>query len=217
MVDAGHILLIVYAVPSPGEIEHKAAFFWRSPEGEWKSAGEARGNITALRGLVEGYTKALEALEARVAPAATAMEYFAALRELGPIRRAAGGLHKALQEAREACSEQEVISLRDKAGDAERIGELLYDDARNGLEFMIARRAEEQAQRSHEIERSGHQLNRLAAIFLPVSAICAVFAMKFGSGLESVQSPLLFWGLVAGAFLVGFTMRAMVKGGEARG
>jgi hypothetical protein len=214
MAHGGHILVIVYAAPAPGEIEHKPAFFWRSPEGDWKSAGEAKGNIHALRGLVDGYAKVVETLEGRLASASTAKAYFDALRELGPMRRAAGGLHKALQEARDACNDPDIIALRDKAGEAERVSELLYEDARNGLEFMIASRGEEQAARAHEIERSGHQLNRLAAIFLPVSAICAAFAMKFPSGLEAVQSPALFWGLVAGAFVLGFVVRATVMGGE---
>jgi hypothetical protein len=216
MVHGGHTLIIVYAVPAPGEIEHQAAFFWRSPEGEWKSAGAVRGNVTALRGLVDGYGKALEGLEERLTRASTAKEYFDALRELGPVRRAAGGLQKALQEAREAINDAEVISLRDKAGEAERVADLLYEDARNGLDYMIARGGEEQAARAHEIERSGHQLNRLAAIFLPVSAICAVFSMKFPSGLEPIESPLLFWGVVFGAFVLGFVIRATVKGAESK-
>ncbi|HEY4117749.1 MAG TPA: hypothetical protein VGM56_07840, partial [Byssovorax sp.] len=95
--------------------------------------------------------------------------------------------------------------------------DLLYDDARNGLDFMVAERGEEQAARAHAIEQSSHQLNRLASIFLPVSAICAVFAMKFPSGLESIQSPALFWGLVVAAFALGFGTRAMVKGAEKKG
>jgi hypothetical protein len=217
MVHGGHVLVIVYAAPAPGDVEPKPAFFWRTPTGEWKAAGEARGTFKALKELVDAYAKRAEGLEARVATATTAKAYFEALRELGPLRRAAGGLHKALQEAREACTDPDVISLRDKAGEAERVSDLLYDDARNGLDFMVAERGEEQAARAHAIEQSSHQLNRLASIFLPVSAICAVFAMKFPSGLESIQSPALFWGLVVAAFALGFGTRAMVKGAEKKG
>ena len=214
MAHEGHLLLILHTVPAPSDLRRKAAIFWRAPSGDWKATGEAKGNIHALRGHVDAFAKAAEALEVRVDGAASAAEYFSVLRELGPFHRAARHMHKALQEARDASTDVDVISLRDLAGDVERAAELLYDDAKNGLDYTIARRAEEQAARSLEIERSSHRLNRLAAVFLPVSAIAGAFSMKFASGLDDKYVPWLFWGVLAFAFVIGFVIRASIKSAE---
>lgn len=215
MAHEGHILIILHTIPAPSDLRRKAAIFWRSSKGEWKSTGEAKGNITALRNHVDGFVKAVEQLEARVDNASSAVEYFSVLRELGPFLRVARNMHKALQEARDAVTDPDIIALRDLAGDIERSAELLYDDAKNGLDYTIARRAEEQAARSHEIERSGHQLNRLAAIFLPVSAIGGAFSMKFATGFDDKYVPWLFWIVFVGAFGLGFVIRASIKSAEA--
>jgi hypothetical protein len=217
MTHDGHLLVILHTVPEPGELSRKAAIFWRMPEGEWKSTGEAKGNIFALRTHVDAFTKAAESLEIRVDGAKSAADYFSVLRDLGPFLRTARGLHKALQEARDASTDADVISLRDQAGEVERCAELLHEDAKNGLDYTIAHRSEEQAARAQTISRSGHRLNRLAAVFLPVSAIGGAFSMKFASGLEDVHSPWVFWAFFASAFLLGFVIRAMVKGDETVG
>lgn len=211
MAHDGHLLLILHGVPSADQ-DAQASFFWRSPDGQWKAAGQSKGNLSALRALLDGFTKTADELEARVDKAASAADYFAVLRDLGPVHRGARALHRALQEAREAVSDPDLISLRDQAGEVERESEVLYDEAKHGLDFTIARMAEEQAARSREIERSAHRLNSLAAVFLPVSAICAAFSMQLVTGLEGVKSPGLFWGLVAGAFVLGFILRSAVKG-----
>ncbi|MFO0613099.1 MAG: hypothetical protein U0414_10945 [Polyangiaceae bacterium] len=212
MCHEGHLLLILHAVPTPGELGHQASFYWRSPDGQWKAAGPTKGNLNTLRAHLDSFTKAIDALELRLDKAASAADYFGVLRELGPLHRACRALHRALQEAREGIADPDLISLRDQAGEAERGAEVLYDDAKHGLDFTIAHKAEEQAARSREIERSAHRLNSLAAVFLPVSAICAAFSMQITSGLEGVKTPGLFWGLVAGAFVLGFVLRAAVKG-----
>lgn len=214
MAHDGHLLLVLHGVPV-ADRDTEASFFWRSPDGQWKATGASKGNLTALRALVDAFTKATDDLEARLDKAAAAADYFAALRELGPLHRGARSLHRALQEAREAIGDTDIISLRDQAGDVERESEALYDEAKHGLDFTIARKAEEQAARGREIERSGHRLNSLAAVFLPVTAICGAFSMPLVTGLEGVRSPGLFWGLVGSAFVLGFVLRAAVKGKDA--
>lgn len=211
MAHEGHLLLVLHSVPTP-EQDSQASFFWRSPDGQWKSAGSSKGNVTALKALVETYTQATDAIEQRVDKADSAADYFGILRALGPLHRAGRALHKALQEARDAVGDPDIISLRDQAGEVERESEVLYDEAKHGLDFTIARKAEEQAARSREIERSAHRLNSLAAVFLPVSAICAAFSMSLSSGLEGTRSPGIFWGIVAGSFVLGFILRFAVKG-----
>jgi Mg2+ and Co2+ transporter CorA len=214
MAHDGHLLVILHLVPTPKNLARRAAIFWRAPDGQWKATGEAKGNVTALKSHVEAFGKKVEELEARVEKATSAVEYFSVLRELGPFQRTATHLHKALQEARDASTDPDIITLRDQAGDYERSAELLYNDAKHGLEFTIARRSEEQAVRGHAIERSSHRLNRLAAVFLPVSALGGAFSMKFASGLEERHAPWIFWGVFASAFLLGFIIRSVVKAEE---
>lgn len=213
MVHEGHLLVILHAVPEAGELTRKAAFFWRPPDGAWKSSGaSAKGGVVAIRAHLDQFTAVLGALEERVESAARAADYFSVLQTVAPILRTARGLHKTMQEARDARSDDvDLISLRDHAGDIERAAELVHSDAKNGLDFTIAKRAEEQAEIGAHIAASSHRLNLIAALFLPVTAVATVFSMNFLHGLETRYAPWLFWGVLVLSFLFGFMVRAGVK------
>ena len=43
----------------------------------------------------------------------------------------------------EACPDRAILLARDEAGELERAVDLLHHDAKNGMEFMIARQGEE--------------------------------------------------------------------------
>ena len=53
MVHDGHLVLVTHVVPITGDVQRKAALFWRSPEGAWRAGGEAKGSLSALVELVE--------------------------------------------------------------------------------------------------------------------------------------------------------------------
>ena len=211
MAHEGHLLLVLHAIPNPKDpMARNAAFFWRAPDGTWKATGAvaARSGVVALRSLVEAFTKAVHDLETRVEGATAAADYFAVLHEGAPLLRATRQLHAALQEAREAVpGDPDLIALRDVAGDLERASDLVHADARSGLDYTIAKRAEEQAELQQHIATSGHKLNLIAALFLPVTAIATIFGMNLHHGLERTLAPFLFWGVLAAAFLVGFAIR----------
>jgi hypothetical protein len=213
MVHEGHLLVILHTVPEPGELTRKAAIFWRAPDSSWKSTGAAaKGGVVAMRAHLEVFTTALTALEERVEAAARAADYFAVLHAVAPILRTARALHKTMQEAREAQSnDADLITLRDHACDIERAAELVHSDAKNGLEFTIAKRAEEQAELGAQIAVSSHRLNLLAALFLPVTAVATVFSMNFLHGFETRFAPWLFWAVLVFSFLLGFIVRAGLK------
>jgi Mg2+ and Co2+ transporter CorA len=80
---------------------------------------------------------------------------------------------------------------------------LLLADARNGLDFTVAQRAEVQSEKTYEMARSAHRLNVLAALFFPVTAISSVFGMNFASGLEKLSEPWLFWIVLMFGFMCG--------------
>jgi len=212
MLHEGHLLLVLHDLPKPGEAARGASFFWRAPDGTWKSAGAAaKGGVGALRAHVEAFTAAAQALEDRLEKAARAADYFAVLQDAAPVLRTARNQHRVLQEAREGCPEdRDLISIRDQAYENERALELVHNDAKNGLDFTVARRAEEQAELSEQISRASHRLNLIAAMFLPITALGGILGMNLAHGFEQAYAPWLFWAVVAGALLLGLMVRSSV-------
>ncbi|HEX8312950.1 MAG TPA: CorA family divalent cation transporter [Chthoniobacteraceae bacterium] len=206
----GHLLLVLHEVPEPGVAERKSVLFWRDPAGVWRATGNGSG-LAELDSLLQGYIKGIDGLESRMLAAPSADNYFSVLQTATPLLRSTRNLHRALQEARELFREDRHILLaRDQAGEQERTVELLHSDARNGLDYMIARQAEEQARNSDQLVVSSYRLNLLVAIFLPLTALGSAFGMNFVHGLEGVRSPLLFWSVLVLGILVGFVVKGAV-------
>lgn len=207
MVDQDHLLLVLHAPPDPDEPERRQGrLFWRAPDGTWKAT--TGGGVGALRAHLDGFGAAVDALEERVERATRAEEWFQAVRVAAPLRRTARHLLETLQEAREALPrDRELISLRDQAGDLARAAELLHELAREGLEFVVARRAEEQAAQGQQMLLASHRLNLLAAVFLPVGALAGVLGMNLRTGLEELHAPWLFLGATALALGAGWWIR----------
>lgn len=211
MVADGHLLLILNTVPEADGYRRKAVFFWRDAKGAWRSTGSVEG-LRSLQRLVESYVQAAQQLEDRLEKGDdSAATLHDVVSRCVPVARAARNLHAALQEARQAVDDAELINLRDLAGEAERTLELVREDAKVGLEFLLARKSEEQAEQAERIAAAGHRLNLLAAIFLPVTALGGIFGMNLRNGLEE-SGPALFWLVTlaaagAGGWLLGWTRR----------
>jgi Mg2+ and Co2+ transporter CorA len=162
---------------------------------------------------VAAFAERAEALERQWQAAGTAEDYFALLRALAPLHRSARNLHAALQQARElAPADRDLINLRDHAGEIERTVELLHGDAKNGLDFTIARQAERQAERTYDMAVSAHRLNLLAAVFLPTVTLSTVFGMNLAHGLEAGGSPawVYFWGVLVVGLACGVVLAQVV-------
>ena len=211
MAAEGHVLLVLNAVPDEGGFRRKAGIFWRDPQGKWRSTLSVEG-LRSLQRLVEGYSQVAQQLEERLEKSEeTATILHEIVSRCVPVGRATRNLHLALQEARQAVDDPELINLRDLAGEADRTIELVREDAKIGLEFLLARKSEEQAAQSERIAKAGHRLNLLAAIFLPVTALGGLFGMNLHHGFEEA-SPALFWMVtlsagVAGGVLLAWTRR----------
>jgi hypothetical protein len=205
----GHLLIILHDVPKAAVPERTARLFWRKPDGTWKSTGSGVTNIAALKAHVETYGIAADALEARAATANRAADWFGLLHESAPLLRAARGMSAALQEARELVkADSQVIALRDTGQDVERALELIHGHARSGLDYSIAKSVEDSAQSSKHVLESGHRLNLIAATFLPITALGALFSMQLEHGLEHWEAPWPFWIVAGVAFLLGLIVRA---------
>ena len=169
--------------------------------------------MRGLRKHLGEYGSAEERFSEEYEQAETAEDYFRILEEMAPLHHAANNLHATLQAAREGIpDDRDIIDLRDWAYDLERTLDLLYADTKNGLDFHIAKQAEEQARLSLRSVQTANRLNILAAIFFPLTAISSVFGMNLRSGLEN--APLLvFWFVFLIGVALGFTTREWVLQG----
>ena len=209
----GHLLLVLHAPPAPDERHRQGRFFWRSPEGTWQSSSLGEG-IKSLDKHLEQYLQELQKLENAEDRAQTADDYFPILQAIAPLHRSAGNMHNTLQEARELAREdRDLLACRDHAYIIQRSIELLQCDTKNGLDCVVARRAEEDAENSRRMAVAAHRLNVMAAIFFPIATLATIFGMNLPSGLEEV-SPVLFWGVLFVCVLVGTVAKGSIVGGS---
>jgi hypothetical protein len=214
MSAAGHLLLILHAPPRADENERVGRAYWRKPDGTWQSSETAGGANTVAKHLEE-FARRLEQLDHSVDAAVLARDYFAVMSQLSPLVRTVRNLHKTLQEARELiAADPEIITLRDRAYELERLSELLYEDAKNGLDFAVARRAEEQSAASHRMEVASHRLNMLVAFFFPLATLSAILGVNLIHGYESQENaPWPFLIFVATGTLLGLLLTAFISMG----
>jgi Mg2+ and Co2+ transporter CorA len=213
MADEGHLLLVLHAVPAPGDSAREARLFWREPKGGWRSNSQGAG-VAPLRTHLQQFEDAVEALERKVSVAAQAQEYFEVLRAATPLLRTAHHLHRAMQEAREACDDRELINLRDRSGEVERALELVVGEAKDGLDYTVARRAEEQAALSLRLSQHSNKLNVIAAVFLPITALTSIFSMTLRSGLEGFADPYVFWAVAGFGAALALTLKRTLNKAE---
>lgn len=218
MTHAGHLLVVLHDVPDPATPEKRAArLFWRNPEGTWLTSTSGAPGIHAVRAHVESYIDAANKLEARAEAADSADDWFSLVRSTSPLLRSARNMHRTLQEAREAAkNDRDLISVRDLAGDAERSFELLHAHAQEGLDYTIARRAEEQSRDAQHMLEAAHRLNMIAAVFLPVTAVATLLGMNLSHGLESWPAPLTFWVILSLCFVMGLWIKSSMPRPPAR-
>jgi hypothetical protein len=218
MTHAGHLLVILHDIPDPETPEKREArLYWRGPDGGWLSSAGGPPGIGPLRGHVETFVEAASRLEARGDEADSADDWFSLVHAAGPMLRSARNMHRALQEAREAAkSDRELITVRDLAGDAERAFELVHAHAQEGLDYTIARRAEEQSRDAQHMLEAAHRLNMIAAVFLPVTAVATLLGMNLRHGLEDWPAPVTFWLTVGLCFVMGLWIKASMPRPPAR-
>ena len=208
MFEEDHLLLILHQIPEPDEHTRKAALFWRSPAGEWRSNLGGAG-LNPLLERLKAYDERLTQLETAENRAATAAEYHSVLEQLAPVVRSSRGLHRALQQARDLVkTEHALINFRDQAAAAERNAELLMQDAQFGLNFTVAKQAEAQAATAKQMAVTAHRLNLLAAVFLPVTALASVFGMEIHSSLR--DTPVNFWLICSLGMLIGVLLGGLL-------
>lgn len=209
MFEEGHLLVIVHRIPGPDERARVPVFFQRSPQGAWRGSDSKALGPTALQEFLNAYEARINQLEDEETRASTATEYHKLLEAAAPVLRAARGLHRAFQQAREMVKEdRDLINFRDKAAGIERSAELLLQDAQFGLNYTAARQSEAQAESAAQMAASAHRLNILAALFLPLTALASVFGMEIPSGMA--RHPETFWIVIAAGLVLGLIVATLV-------
>jgi Mg2+ and Co2+ transporter CorA len=209
MTADGHLLLVLHQPPEPTEATRKARLFWRDAEGEWRSNALGDGAQALKKHLAE-FAARVEDLEERSQTAQSAEDYYRLLQTIAPLHRTTRNLHATLQQARaEMPADRELLNARDRAGEIERSLELLYADAKNGLDFTVAFQSEQEAQRAYEMAVAAHRLNLLAALFFPIATMAAIFGMNLRHGLEGWGTPF-FWGVLAVGLVCGVLLAGIV-------
>jgi hypothetical protein len=153
----------------------------------------------------------IERVEAQVDHGAGAEDYFRALQTINPLHRAVVNMRHTLQQAREMVpDDRDLIVFRDRADELALSTELLHADATHGLQYAMAREAEEQSRTSMRMARSAHRLNLLVALFLPLATVSAVLGMNLRSGMEDA-SPLLMALVVLAGLLGGLGLWSGIR------
>lgn len=215
MFEQDHLLLILHGPPGPDDEKREGRFFWRHPDGTWSSTTDAKG-ASALPAHLEEFDQILDTLDEREERAQSADDYFELTRRLNPIVRSTRNLHAALQQAREMVpGDKTIINFRDQAYTLERRAELLASDAKNTLEYAIAKRSEEQAATGERMAVAAHRLNLLAAFFFPLATLAAIFGTNLRHGLEPDRfdsylpfAAVTVVGLLAGCVLAMYLTRS---------
>ena len=211
MVEGKHCLLLLHQLPKHNERERAAIAFWRSDTGAWRCF-PGRDHIQTLKDHVEAVAKTLDELDDKLEVAEKATDFLALIKLARPLHRFTRNMHLALQNVRDAFPEDlEILALRDRAYELERLAETISDDTENGMQYTIAQHTEEQADLSERIAKESHRLNTLAAVALPITAIGSVLGMNLTNGLEELPEPISFWCIVFGLFLLGMFLRSRVR------
>ena len=199
----GHVLMILYRVPQPRTTDRDVVYLWRKPSGEWEFSERGTG-IAALSTLLEEYEQVLDEMEARLERARLPEDWYAITERVGPVHRAIQQLYEVLQESRRAITDfegrAELQGPCDQASNLARATDQVLADTKNAMDFFAVKQTYIQSQVNRDQARAAFRLNILAALFLPVGTIAAVFGMNLQSGLEDYPS-WIFWAI----FIVGIT------------
>jgi hypothetical protein len=216
MVDGGHLLLVLHQPPQQDEDERQGRLFWRQPDGTWSSSHHG-GGIGSVGKLLSEYDGLVEQYDRQLEKAHAAQGLLEVLEGLSPLQRAIRNMHAALQHARQALPDvRDIIDLRDRAYEIERRAELLYNDARNALEFVQAQEAEQQSLANQRMAVSAHRLNLLVAFFFPLATLAAILGINVRHGLEDAPAPWTFLLVLSVGLFLGIFLQAFI-GARPRG
>jgi hypothetical protein len=202
----GHLLLVVHQPPQAGENTRRGRLLWRDPAGNWRGSDTGSG-VVAVRKHLEQFAEVIAEYDKAEEVATKADDYLPLLEGLAPLLRSVRNLEQVMQEARKLVPEdRSLIDFRDQAYELARTADLLYTDAKNGMEVAIVRRAEQQAQSGERAAAAAGRFNLLVAFFFPIGTLAGIFGMTVQTGFEDIAPP---WPVIT-LVLVGLTCGSML-------
>lgn len=207
------LLLILHEVPEPGIPERRAHYFWKRADNRWMQAGGE--GLSELGELLDRYAFAIDGHEEELDGVDSTAQLFPILRHSGPLSRSMRNLANTLEHTLSIdMDDRAVIELRDRARELERAAELLHIDAKMALDFLMAERAEAQADSTDRLNRIAFRLNLLAGFFLPLLALAGLFGMNVD--LPQFIRPM-FWVILLGGLVFGVALLYLVGHKTAQG
>lgn len=208
----GQILVILHQVPVVEEKSHReAALFWRDEMGDWKSSPSSGGK-SELNTLVKDYQRKLTELDQMLESAEDPGVIHDVIDAVTPVLRAGRHAAQVLSELRKALKDDlDILATRDMAVNMERNGDLLLQDAKSSLEYLIAKNAAAQAKDAQMAAKEAQKLNRLAAFFFPLMTLAAILGMNAPSTMLGNGN---IWLVVVIGLVLGGIVRAVLKGSE---
>jgi len=206
-----HVLIILHKPPKKHDNHRESIFFWKNDDGKW-SASERGNGLTALKDFLDNYSQFGDALEEEYENAESSKDFFNLLEKIAPVQRSVKNMGNTLQAARDLIGE-EMIDYRDKAEELSRNFELLYVDSKNGLDYAVAKKAEEQSELQRKAVLAGHRLNMIIALFLPITAAASLLGMNIPHGLEE-SPPWVYFSIVIVCAVLGLFVRHKVSRNE---
>ncbi len=180
---------------------------WRNPAGDWKTS-PVGGGLNGLETHLATYRTAIHQLDEASETAKSARQYFEVMRKMHPLQRSTRNMSDVFQAARQALPDDtRVINLRDQAADLDRAIELVAADAKAGMDFTLAESANQQAISAEEANLEARRLNRLAAFFLPLATLVAIFGMN---PPDTLYRDGGFWTVLAAGVMLGFLVHSVI-------
>lgn len=208
IAEKNHILIILHKPPLKHENHRESIFFWRDPQGNW-SASERGNGLSALTDFLDNYSRIEESLEEGYENSESSKDFFDLLEQIAPIQRSVKNMSNTLQSARDLAGE-ELIDFRDIAEELSRNFELLYIDSKNGLDYAVGKKTEEQSELQREALLASHRLNMIIALFLPITAAASLLGMNIPHGLEK-SSNWVYFSIVITCAVLGLFVRYLVS------
>ena len=159
---------------------------------------------------LQAYREKIHGLDSELEKAMGPKKYFAIMQEIQPVLRSARHLMEAMQAARQARrDETALIGLRDLAASLERGADLVAGDAKAGMDFSLAKSAQEQSEAAHRSNLEASRLNRLVAFFFPLATLVSFFSMSDAAKVLTRPSNwiVVVLGIICGALVLGIVTR----------
>ncbi len=208
----GHDLFVVlHDPPDGGSPDRQSVLYFRNSKKQWKWSPE--GDSNKPEALFDRYEDQVEWLGRLMDEANSSEQYFTVYMKVLPIGIALRNAHNALQSAVDQVPRQaDLIDLRDRAQVLEREAEILMNETKAGLEFLNAKKAEQQAELSLQMALQQQRLNWLVALFVPLTLVGSMLGMNIPSGLED-KPPSFFWEVVAAGVGIGLVLLLFINAG----